>query len=80
MTAAELAQPAALLVYADETMRHMSYQFADNSLTSAPVIDRPSGTVVGVVTLFDLLKARLHDLEEERDRRRLIGARRVRQP
>jgi CBS domain-containing protein len=46
----------------------------DLELTALPVIERePPGTPVGVVTLHDLLQARVPKLEEETHRERHLG-------
>ncbi len=70
-TVGDLMTPSTVAVFADDTLRHVANVFAENGTTRAPVVDRHSpGTVVGVVSLEDLLQARLHDLTEEIHRER----------
>ena len=72
-TVADAARPLQLQVRPDDTLRHVAYRFAELELTSAPVVqDGQPATVVGIVTLADLLHARRHDLTEEHHRERLI--------
>ena len=74
-TAAEAARPCQLNVSSDQTLRQVAYLFAESGLTSAPVTDPATREIAGVITLPDLLYARLHDLTEEHRRQRLIPAR-----
>lgn len=73
--AAEVMRPdttsvAELAVHPDDTLRHVAYLFAEHATTLARVVD---GTKqVGIIELSDLLQARLHDLDEERHRQRLL--------
>jgi len=71
-TVAEIARPSALTVASDQSLRHVSYLFAETGKTAAPVTDFATGRVLGVITVPDLLHARLHDLTEERERRTVI--------
>jgi CIC family chloride channel protein len=71
-TAADAARPCQLSVTTEQTLREVAYLFAETSLTSAPVTDPGTGEVVGIITLPDLLHARMHDLTEEHHRQRLI--------
>ncbi len=71
-TMAGLARPCQLSVSTGQTLRQVVYLFAETGLTSAPAIDSGTGTVAGVISLPDLLRARLHDLTEEHHRQRLI--------
>jgi len=74
-TVADATQPCRLTVHTDHTLRQIAYLFAETSLTSAPVIDPATGRLAGVITLADLLHARLHDLTEEHHRERLLQQR-----
>jgi chloride channel protein, CIC family len=74
-TAADAARPSQISVSTKQTLREVAYLFAETSQTSAPVIEPGTRKVVGVVTVADLLYARLHDLTEENHRQRLIPAR-----
>nr|WP_235215284.1 chloride channel protein [Phaeacidiphilus oryzae] len=72
----DAARPLQLALAPHDTLREVAYRFAELGLSSAPVLapaDRPR--VVGVITLPDLLHARLHDLTEEHRRQRLIPRR-----
>jgi H+/Cl- antiporter ClcA len=74
--AAALAQPPRVSVYSDETLRAVAVQLADARVTSAVVVDRADAErVIGLVTLEDLLAARLRDLQWERDRERVLHPR-----
>ena len=72
VSAAEAARPCQLNVSTGQLLREVAYLFAETGLTSAPVTDPATGRVTGVITLPDLLHARLHDLTEENHRERLI--------
>ncbi len=62
-----------LEVRPDTTLRTVAYLFAELDVAEARVVDT-DGLVVGVVTLPDLLQARLHDLTEEHHRARTLLA------
>jgi len=63
-------------VNADDTLRHVANQFAVAGVDVAPVVERAEpGRTVGVVTLSDLLEARLRDHQEEHDRERMLNVR-----
>lgn len=77
--AAELARPRADLVVAfpNETLRHVADRMAERALGALPVVDaRHTDRLVGIMTEFDLLKARQRQLEEERHRERILWIRR----
>lgn len=69
-TVADVSEPCRLAVHTDHTLRQIAYLFAETALTSAPVIDPATRRLAGVITLPDLLHARLHDLTEEHHRER----------
>ena len=48
---------------------------AETGLTRFPVVDRADRRLVGMVALTDLLKARALNLDAERRRERVFGAR-----
>jgi CIC family chloride channel protein len=59
--------------YPDEPLRVVVYRMADTGLTRLPVIDNEdSRKLVGIISLEDLLHARVRSLEEERRRERLL--------
>ncbi len=54
--------------YADEPLRVVVMRMAETGLTRLPVVEPESGKLVGMVSLQDLLGARVRNLQEERDR------------
>jgi len=83
-------KPQAVVAYPDEPLRAVVYRMAETGLTRLPVIERRvnreggkrrRGTeagvpkLVGVVSLNDLLKARVMDLQAERKRERVLPIR-----
>jgi H+/Cl- antiporter ClcA len=60
-----------LVVFTDDTLRHVAYAMADSGRTVLPVAerDRPDAPI-GTVRLEQLLQGRLRDLDEERHRTR----------
>jgi H+/Cl- antiporter ClcA/CBS domain-containing protein len=63
-----------VVAYPDESLRVVVYRMAETGLTRFPVVDR-DGTLVGMIALTDLLKARALNLEAERRRERVLGGR-----
>ncbi|MGH2867939.1 MAG: chloride channel protein [Solirubrobacteraceae bacterium] len=60
-------------VFADDTLRHVAYCFAEQEWETATVVERSDhGEVVGVITTQHLLAGRLRDLREEQIRERAI--------
>jgi chloride channel protein, CIC family len=54
--------------YPDMTVREIANLLADRNVSRVPVVERDQPRkVVGVLTLVDVLKGRLRDLQEERD-------------
>ncbi len=65
-----------LTVHADDTLREVAQRFAESSLACAPVVERSRPDhLVGLVTVENLLHARLRDAREEQHRERLLHAR-----
>lgn len=65
-----------IVAYADETLRTAADRMADKAIGALPVVQRGEArTLVGVLTEFDLLKARQRQLIEERNRQRILGLR-----
>jgi CBS domain-containing protein len=61
---------------ADESLRVVVYRMAKARLTRLPVVDRKDpGRLIGLITLGDLLKARVRVLDEERRRERVLQIR-----
>jgi CIC family chloride channel protein len=64
------------VVRADETLRQVANRFAVDDIDSAVVVESADPLrAVGVITLSDLLQARLRDHREENHRERLLGIR-----
>jgi chloride channel protein, CIC family len=79
-TAAELAK-AAVVAYPDETLRHAANRMLARDHGVLPVVDRDDpDRLVGVLTQFDLLRARERVLVEERRRERPLALRRPARP
>src|SRR5262249_15058179 len=63
------------VAYPDEPLRSIAHRMAETGLTRFPVVERGSGDrrrLVGMISLKDLLKARLRNLEAERRRQRIL--------
>jgi H+/Cl- antiporter ClcA len=64
-------QPA--VTYPDEPLRAAVNRMAETGFTRLPVVQRDNPQeLVGIVSLNDLLKARVHNLTEERHRERIL--------
>jgi CBS domain-containing protein len=62
--------------FPDEPLRVVVYRMAETRLTRMPVVDRDNPLkIIGMVSLTDLLRARTHNLEEERLRERILRLR-----
>ncbi len=59
----------------DEPLRVVVYRMAETGLTRMPVVEEESGKLVGMISLEDLLLARVRNLHEERRRERLLEIR-----
>jgi CBS domain-containing protein len=66
----ELALVRAVEAYPDEPLRTVVYRMAEKGFTRMPVVDPLNRKFLGIVALDDLLKARVRDLKEERNRER----------
>ena len=59
--------------FADEPLRVVVYRMAEKGVTRMPVIENDgSRRLLGMVTLDDLLQARIRNLEDERRRKRVL--------
>jgi chloride channel protein, CIC family len=73
---AEIVQANPVVAYADEPLRVVVYRMAETGLTRLPVVTRDgSGKLLGIVSLRDLLQARVRNLEAEQRRERLLPVR-----
>ena len=75
-----LVKPRRALVvsHPDETLRAVADRMATFKVTVLPVVARAGDRLEGIVTQFDLLRARERQLEEERQRQRVLRLRSVR--
>lgn len=64
----------ALAAYGDEPLRSVVMRMAETGITRMPVLDG-SGALLGMVSLRDLLRARVRNLDEERRRERILRLR-----
>jgi CIC family chloride channel protein len=65
-----------VVCYPDEPLRLVVYRMAETGRTRLPVIsDGESRKLVGIISLDDLLKARIRDFDEERRRERVLRVR-----
>lgn len=72
-TAGDIARTNAVVAYPDETLRAVADRMAEHWVGALPVVERrPGGHLLGVITEFDLLKARHRQLIEERERARVL--------
>jgi CBS domain-containing protein len=71
LTSAMRSQP--VVAYPDEPLRSTVYRMAESGYTRLPVVDREHpDQLLGMVSLQDLLKARVRNLDEERRRERVL--------
>lgn len=69
-------KPNPIVCYPDEPLRIVVYRMAETNLTCFPVVERNNPhKLVGMVSLIDLLKARMRNLHEERRRERVLRLR-----
>ena len=65
-----------VVAYPDEPLRAVVYRMAESGFTRFPVVERDNPRkLVGIISLNDLLKARTRNLEEERQRERVLHMR-----
>ncbi|HWW83151.1 MAG TPA: chloride channel protein [Vicinamibacterales bacterium] len=69
----DVLEPAPAVTYDDEPLRVVVYRMAETGRTRMPVVSRDDGTLVGLIALADLLKARTKVLEAEHRRERVLG-------
>ena len=67
-----------VVAYPDEPLRAVVYRMAETGFTRMPVVERDDPKkLIGMISLNDLLKARVRSLEEERHRERVLRLRLV---
>jgi H+/Cl- antiporter ClcA/CBS domain-containing protein len=64
-----------IVAYPDEPLRVVVSRMAETGLTRLPVVDAESGRLAGMISLHDLLLARVRNLHEERQRERVLRLR-----
>jgi H+/Cl- antiporter ClcA/CBS domain-containing protein len=64
-----------VVAYSDEPLRVVVFRMAETGLTRLPVIDAATGRLAGMISLHDLLLARVRSLNEERRRERVLRLR-----
>jgi len=64
-----------VVAYPNEPLRVVVMRMAETGLTRLPVIEQDTGRLSGMVSLRDLLMARVRNLNEERDRERVLKLR-----
>jgi len=74
-TFAELVNCTPNVAHPDEPLRAVVYRMAETGLTRFPVVERGGRQLLGMIGLFDLLQARVRNLEAERRRERMIPLR-----
>jgi chloride channel protein, CIC family len=78
--ACHIMRADALVTYPDEILRAAADQMAEHWVGALPVVTRDKKRLLGILTEFDLLKARQRQLAEERHRERVLRLRRVGAP
>ena len=72
----EIVTPSVVVAYPDEPLRAIAYRMASTGLTRFPVVERGEDrTLIGMISLTDLLHGRTRTLEAERRRERLLSLR-----
>jgi H+/Cl- antiporter ClcA len=61
-----------VVAHPDEPLRVVVFRMAETGFTRMPVVENESGKLVGMISLHDLLLARVRNLNEERHRERLL--------
>jgi H+/Cl- antiporter ClcA/CBS domain-containing protein len=64
-----------VVAYPDDPLRTVVLRMAETGLTRFPVVDRDRGQLAGMISLDDLLLARVRHLHEERHRERVLRLR-----
>jgi CBS domain-containing protein len=64
-----------VVAYPDEPLRVVVFRMAETGFTRLPVIENDTRKLAGMVSLHDLLLARVRNLNEERQRERVLKLR-----
>src|SRR5581483_4764430 len=71
-----VVRPVSTVAFSDEPLRVVIHRMAHTGVTALPVVDHAArGRLLGLVSLDDMLKARVRHLEEERRRERVLPLR-----
>ncbi len=65
----------AVVAHPDEPLRAIVFRMAETGLTRMPVVEEGTGKLAGMISLEDLLLARVRAFKEERHRERLLELR-----
>ena len=71
----DLVRTSAVEAYPDEPLRVVVYRMVEKGCTRMPVLERATRKFLGLVSINDLLKARLRHLDEESRRERSLKLR-----
>jgi len=71
----ELVRRETVEAFPDEPLRSVVHRMAEKQITRMPVVERDTRKFLGLVSLDDLLKARVRHLEEERRREQVLNLR-----
>jgi H+/Cl- antiporter ClcA/CBS domain-containing protein len=72
----DLARPNPIVAFADEPLSTVVYRMAETGYTRMPVVNsNEERIIVGMISLDDLLHARVRNLSEERTRERVLQIR-----
>ena len=63
------------MAHSDEPLRAVVLRMAETGLTRVPVVDPNNGQLAGMISLDDLLLARVRYLREERHREQVLRLR-----
>lgn len=80
LAARHIMRPDALVTYPDEILRAAADQMVEHWVGALPVVTRDEQRLLGILTEFDLLKARQRQLQEERHRERVLRLKRAGTP
>jgi CBS domain-containing protein len=64
-----------VVAHPDEPLRVVVFRMAETGFTRLPVVDSDTGELAGMISLHDLLMARVRNLSEERHRERVLQLR-----
>jgi len=77
LAARHVMRPGPLVTYPDEILRAAADQMVEHWVGALPVVTRDGRRLLGILTEFDLLKARQRQLHEERHQERVLGLKRA---